>query len=309
MNEIVLSVLIPVFNWNISDLLDKLIKEIISNKLDNVEIVILDDMSSDLNLKKINRKNVDFFIQKYPHLKLIYKELLSNIGRAAVRNLLIKESNGLYLLFLDCDILPDSNIFLQKYINFCRNRKYDVVCGGLSYKQIPVSKSEYKFYLFLSNMTDVKPAVIRNTAPWRYVLTSNVAVNRCVLEKEVFGDFKGYGYEDVEWAIRIHRQFKIIHIDNQVTHLGLVQRSKVYERMVTSIDNYFILSKLHPMEFEESRIFKYILLFQLINIPMLKLLKLLLEKLFFLNLGDNFSYVVFQLQKAVLFTIKLKKDN
>ena len=33
--------------------------------------------------------------------------------------------------------------------------------------------------------------------------------------------FTGWGWEDVEWAMRVSRRWPITHIDNTATHLGL----------------------------------------------------------------------------------------
>src|SRR5690606_23100227 len=69
---------------------------------------------------------------------------------------------------------------------------------------------------------DCLPAAERRHAPEKYVFTSNLLVRRDVFETERFDEgFSGWGWEDVEWGMRVARRWPIVHIDNPATHLGL----------------------------------------------------------------------------------------
>ena len=60
------------------------------------------------------------------------------------------------------------------------------------------------------------------TAPEKYVFTSNLLIRRDVFDAEPFdAGFVGWGWEDVEWGMRVSRRHPIAHIDNPATHLGL----------------------------------------------------------------------------------------
>ena len=58
--------------------------------------------------------------------------------------------------------------------------------------------------------------------PEKYVFTSNLLVRRDVFDAEPFDDgFVGWGWEDVEWGMRVAAPPPDPHIDNTATHLGL----------------------------------------------------------------------------------------
>ena len=69
---------------------------------------------------------------------------------------------------------------------------------------------------------DCTPAPERAKAPEKHIFTSNLLVRRDVLETVAFDEaFTGWGWEDVEWAMRVARLHPILHIDNTASHLGL----------------------------------------------------------------------------------------
>ncbi len=99
-----LSILIPVYNWDIRELLTRLAvqAEALSGE-ELVEIVVIDD---DSFLKFRNKETAGEIT------RITYRELTKNIGRAAIRNALLREASGKYVLFLDADMLPDRDDFV-----------------------------------------------------------------------------------------------------------------------------------------------------------------------------------------------------
>ena len=70
--------------------------------------------------------------------------------------------------------------------------------------------------------TDCAPVEERCKAPEKHVFTSNLLVRRDVFDSEAFDEsFSGWGWEDVEWAMRVARHHPILHVANTATHLGL----------------------------------------------------------------------------------------
>jgi glycosyltransferase involved in cell wall biosynthesis len=90
----VLSVLIPVYNFNIAPLVVELAQQCAGTGLP-WEILCIDDGSS-LVFREQNRT-----LQGRAGIR--YEELPDNIGRAAIRNLLAEKAVFPYLLFMDCD--------------------------------------------------------------------------------------------------------------------------------------------------------------------------------------------------------------
>ena len=117
-----LSILIPVFNHNIIDLVNDLMEQ---GKGLNIsfEIIALDD-ASDARFVDQNR-----VVGQWGNVKFITRN--SNIGRAAARNQLARLARYPYLLFIDSDASVIHDQYLNHYLNYLN--KGVVVCGGTMY--------------------------------------------------------------------------------------------------------------------------------------------------------------------------------
>lgn len=304
---IILSICIPVYNWDIRPLIQRLRLELDSGSWGkSVEFYILDDFSSDFKVKSANA--YFFFNSKADNLR--YEELVKNIGRTKIRNLLAERTKGQYLLFMDSDVIPDQNTFINKYFEYALESKWDVVCGGCSYKTRKMIGEEYDFSHYLGKKTEAKPATIRNQKPWRYLFTSNVMIRRsCFLETHFDERFSGYGHEDTEWGIRLGKRYKVLHINNPVSHLGLVSKFSAYNKMRLSINNYVLLATLHPNAFRKNTIHRVMSLLALLNDSFLRGLDVFLERIFFRIQNVKICFLIFQFNKAVLFARQHKITN
>ena len=124
-------------------------------------------------------------------------------------------------LFLDSDMKPDSPRFLQTWIELIARDDPAVAFGGFSLKQAPRDR-RFAVHRALSGASECVRAAQRARTPEKYVYTSNLLVRRDVFAVESFDPgFTGWGWEDVEWAMRVARRFQVVHIDNPATHMGL----------------------------------------------------------------------------------------
>lgn len=97
MSEFKVSIIIPVFNGEkyLSDALDSIVNQSIG--LDNLEVIIVDDASTDGTAGIIEK-----YCDKYPNFKTIMLE--KNIGAAyGPRNIALDEATSDYIMFLDAD--------------------------------------------------------------------------------------------------------------------------------------------------------------------------------------------------------------
>jgi len=299
--SVFLSILIPVYNWDIGELLKKLSHQAeVVHDTYPIEILAIDDGSDEFY-------NIESVENSLPLVK--YESFSANRGRVAVRNDLIQRANGSYILFLDADMLPDSDNFLQCYIEMAKSGN-DIICGGISYQQVTEIDEEYAFYLYKSKKTEAVSASDRNQTPWRYLFTSNIMLRREIVKEVMFDHrFSGYGFEDVEWAIRLAASYSIIHVDNSCTHMGLMKKKQVLSRMSDSIDNYALLLHLHPRETAGSPASKAIKFLKILPDKILHGADIVLEKLFFFFPWNFAAFVVFQCKKMVLLTIKIKNEK
>ena len=106
-----ISVLIPVYNNYVTELVTTLNEQL---KLFDVEyeIICLDDKSE----SKFIAKNIE--IEKLSNAKYLQSE--QNLCRTKTRHKLANLANYNWLLFLDSDVLPKANQFIQNYINLLK---------------------------------------------------------------------------------------------------------------------------------------------------------------------------------------------
>jgi len=181
-----------------------------------VEIVVLDDGTGDDALADSVAKTVTALAMPARFIRL-----RDNAGRSKGRNRMAAEARANWMLFLDSDMLPDSPHFLSAYLDLIAAEQPAVVCGGFSLKQTPEARA-HALHRRMALQSDCATAKVRALEPEKNVFTSNLLVRRDVFETEAFDErFAGWGWEDVEWAMRVSKRYAIRHIDNTATHLGL----------------------------------------------------------------------------------------
>jgi hypothetical protein len=78
------------------------------------------------------------------------------------------------------------------------------------------------------------------------VFSSNLLIRRDVFEAEPFDPgFVGWGWEDVEWGVRVSRRWPITHVDNPATHLGLEPPRELAAKYEQSAQNFARLALSH----------------------------------------------------------------
>src|SRR5690606_12649979 len=91
------------------------------------------------------------------------------------------------------------------------------------------------------------PAAERAKTPEKYVYTSNLLVRRDVFAAETFDPgFSGWGWEDVEWAMRVSRRFDVVHVDNPATHMGLDTVEDLARKFDQGAAHFARVVALHP---------------------------------------------------------------
>lgn len=235
---VLLSVLVPFFHDNPA----KLIAALSEQAPANVELILYDDGSGDADLHDLVCNAIQS--AKLPARLLTAEQ---NSGRSIARNRLVAAAKGDYVLFLDADMMPGDQTFLDTYIGQIKNHQQDIVFGGFSV----VDQSEdpqYELHRALSKNSDCLPASTRNLVPAKHVCSSNLLVRRHVLEACAFDpEFVGWGWEDVEWAARATEKFTLTHIDNPALHLGLETADTLVRRYRNSADNYALFVARHPV--------------------------------------------------------------
>ena len=227
-----LSVLIPFLRDDPCRLIEALDREAASLS-GLVEVVVLDDGSDDDALAA--RIRATLADRALPGR---FVRLSHNVGRSRGRNRLATHARGEWFLFMDSDMLPDKANFLAAYIRLIEAEDPAVAFGGFSVEQAPRNRA-HDLHRRMAQRSDCAPASLRRAAPEKHVFTSNLLVRRDVFETEAFDEgFSGWGWEDVEWAMRVAERHAILHVDNTATHLGLDAAHTIAAKYEQSAANF-----------------------------------------------------------------------
>lgn len=235
-----LSVLIPFLRDDPAPLLDRLDAETPGLE-GTVELVVLDDGTGDAALTAALTRKVGM-----AGLPVRLITLTTNEGRAQGRNRLATAARGRTWLFLDSDMRPDRPDFLQAWVSLIRQDDPAVAFGGFSLLQAPTD-AQFAVHRALATRSECLPVEVRRLNPEKYVYTSNLLVRRDVFESEAFDPgFSGWGWEDVEWAMRVSRAYPVVHVDIPATHMGLDTVESLMRKYEQSAGNFARVIGKHP---------------------------------------------------------------
>lgn len=111
-----ISVIIPVFNSSLC--LDHCLSTVINQTLEDIEIILIDDGSTDDSLNIIKD-----YAKKYNNIKYTSKR---NEGQAIARNIGIQMASGEFITFIDSDDYVELNM-LEELYNIAKLEKSDIV--------------------------------------------------------------------------------------------------------------------------------------------------------------------------------------
>lgn len=212
-----LSVLIPVYNYNISNLVTDIHEQ--ATKLNiEFEIICFDDSSSKY------RKENELAVNSLERTTIFNSE--ENKGRTRARQLLCDRSNYEWLLFLDADVIPKSKNFIQKYINE-KSQKYNAIFGGFAYSDKPPKVESMLRWKYGRNFEEVK-AKKRNLNPYQIIISANFLIKKSLFKK-IHPPLlvNRYGMDLYFASLLKQNKINVLHIDNEVYHLGL-ENSNLY---------------------------------------------------------------------------------
>lgn len=140
MFNIDVSVIIPVYNSE--NYLEKCLNSLLRQTLENIEIICINDGSTDKSLELLNK-----YAKEDSRIKVISKE---NGGAASARNRGLDNVNGKYVAFVDADDWIDFDM-LEKLYNLSESKKTDIII----FKMLDYDEKNDKFYK--SNYYKIKP--------------------------------------------------------------------------------------------------------------------------------------------------------
>lgn len=173
------------------------------------EIIVADDGSRD-QVTVIH----NFLINELDNCRYIRRH--ENVGRAAIRNYLVSEATGEWLLLLDSDVSIVRDNFLEQYIT--HTDKPQLIDGGVTIVgDARMFRSNLRFWYEYTSQPK-HTAGKRSETPYQHIHTANLMVPRKTMENHPFDErIRTYGYEDVLLGKQLQQSgTAILHIDNPV---------------------------------------------------------------------------------------------
>lgn len=292
-----LSICIPVYNFDVRELVFDLKKEIDSQKID-AEIILIDD-ASDAAFKSINEELQDQVE------KLVF--LNKNIGRSRIRNLFLQYSLGEYLLFLDCDVKIPGKRFLWNYISeINKHPDLELIYGSFTI--------DPKYASTLRNRYSVEREIFSGNRSYDFALfkTVNFIISKKILEKFPFDEtLTEYGYEDFVFAKLLEQNgVKFLAMANPVIHIDDTNNAVFLGKAEIGMESLFRLSKnpLNKAFIKDIKVYKAaVILKRLGLIPLfLSIYKILEEKIRTNLLSGNPNIRYFDFYKLNVLARKMK---
>lgn len=209
-----LSILIPVYNYDIFPLVKMLNEEAIGMEV-IFEILCLDDASDNTEIQISNKA-----VQKLSNC--FFEILTENIGRSKIRNKLAEKAHFENLIFLDADVLPVQQGFIKTYLDAIATN--DVIFGGISYPIISDSFKRSLHYKY-GKKREALSFNKRLNAQSQNFTSANFAIKKKLFKKVKFNEtIKTYGFEDLVFSKDLlFNGYKITQIDNLVVHNGILE--------------------------------------------------------------------------------------
>lgn len=231
-----ISIIVPVYN--VEKYIDKCLKSLVNQTLQDIEIIILNDGTQDKSVNIIEK-----YVKENPS-KIKYYEK-ENGGLSSARNYGLEYATGEYIAFLDSDDYVENNMYEEMY-NLAKQEDADMVeCDFIwewdYVKKVFDKRREYKTKEDMMK----KPRVVA----W------NKIYKREVLDKYKIRFPEGLIYEDMEFFYKllphlnkisyIHKYF--VHYTQRDDSITNKQTEKVEDifKILDNIFDYYIDNNLY----------------------------------------------------------------
>jgi glycosyltransferase involved in cell wall biosynthesis len=288
-----LSICIPIYNYDVAELVKSLSDE--AESLPVEYEILLSDNASNENFRKENS-----LLSALPHVFYFQSEI--NLERAGNRNFLFRTAKYPYILFMDCDSGVSKINYLTDFLPHCVP---GIVClGGRVYYPEKPKDNKHIFHWKVGRSRESKPANVRSKQPNNSFMSCNFLIDKSIFNIVQFDErLTGYCNEDTLFGVELKKKgIGISHIDNPLYHLGLENAEVYLSKIEEGLRNYHkikFLTHNDPAFIESCKILRVeqkLKKWRLTNL--FKSLFLISRKLLYGNLtGKNPSLFVYDLYK------------
>ena len=219
------SIIVPVYN--VEKYLEKSIDSLINQTLDDIEIIAIDDGSTDSSLKILKE-----YEDKYNNIKVYTKE---NGGLSDARNYGLQYAQGEYVAFLDSDDYVDYTIYEKMYNKAIEEKADYVECDFIwEYPNENIIDTGIRY----SNKTEM--FTYGRVVAWNKLIKSDIVIKN----KELRFPF-GLRYEDVEFFYKLIPEVKkFAFVEEPLIHYVQREDSLVKEQTEKTLDLITILNEV-----------------------------------------------------------------
>ncbi len=229
------SIIVPIYNSE--EYLNKCIDSLVSQTESNIEILLLNDGSTD---------NCDKIIKKYndKRIKYVSKE---NEGIGKTRNLGIEHSSGKYIMFIDSDdyIAKDC---VEKMYNYAESTNSDLVISDF-YKNINGQLEKFDIPYFESSSLTNNPQILNmvNMGP------CNKLYKKDLLKNIKFDE--NLKYEDVYFVCKVlYKAKKISKLNEYLSYYVINSNSEITIRDKSIFDIIKVNKKLKDLFYHNKKL-------------------------------------------------------
>lgn len=237
--------------YNHQNFVYKALASIVEQSYRNIEVIIIDDASTDNSVAEIERAIVSFFPKK--NLTTIFLD--KNVGNCKAFNLALQKASGKYVIdFATDDILLPHRIASQVYFFENLSEKYGVIFSNAKYID------EKGTNLSLHHQTTDKIPVdniYREIVAYSFICTPTMMMRKTLLD-ELQGYDENLSYEDFDFWIRSARKYLYAYQNEVLTHKRKVSNSlgsqfytkEAYSHLASTLIICHKIAKLNQNEAE-----------------------------------------------------------
>jgi glycosyltransferase involved in cell wall biosynthesis len=213
--------------YNQAQFIKRAIESIVSQSYKNIEIIVIDDGSTD------NTKEILCSYIKNKKIRYIYQK---NLGPAAARNTGIRNSQGKYIAILDSDDYWIHSQKIEKQVEFLENNPDCVVAGGGLITKDEKSK-EIRKYLYPETDEQIRKAIL---------IRNPIAHSTVMFKKRDWESVGGYGKvnlwfsEDWNLWLKLGRLGKFYNFQEYfsygIKHTGSISRKNIRKSLLSDIE-------------------------------------------------------------------------
>jgi glycosyltransferase EpsH len=261
------SVIIPVYNAG--TLLLRCLDSLINQTLENIEIICVNDGSTDES-----REILEEYSIKDHRITVVHQE---NLGQGAARNTGMDVASGEYLGFVDADDWIELNYF-EKLCRAAEKYGSEIACCGIV-RKYPSSRTRKKILLSEEKIYSLTLEKYKITETPRKCYVYNKIYKRSEIEKHRLRFPEGVFFEDIAFTIRaIHYLKTLVTVPDTVYFYWVNYKSttrnmgdKKQQDLLAAREDFIKFSRQHHINCGENHYIRRKVTYKFLGVPFMKI--------------------------------------